>query len=125
MKSNRKIQSFADKSLSGLHNETFAAELSQKRAEIEQKELKTHANAQNKTTARKWAFSAVGCLLILIAIIVPCVLVLVPGETDEIPAPPSYGWGDKLTPQPILMKSILCSKDISLSKNIYRWYPWW
>lgn len=96
MKSNRKIQGFADKSLSGLYNETFAAELSQKRAEIEQKELKTHANAQNKTTARKWAFSAVGCLLILIAIIVPCVLVLVPGETGEIPAPPSYGWDDEI-----------------------------
>lgn len=96
MKSNRKIQSFADKSLSGLHNETFEAELSEKRAEIEQTELKTHANAQNKTTARKWVFSAVGCLLILIAIIVPCVLVLVPAGTGELPAPPSYGWDDEI-----------------------------
>lgn len=96
MKSNRKIQSFADKSLSGLHNEAFETELSERRAEIEQTELKTHANARNKTTVRKWAFSAVGCLVILIAIIVPCVLVLVPGETGEIPTPPTYGWDDEI-----------------------------
>lgn len=97
MKRKKEWQSIAEESLDGLRNEEFKVVLLAERAKLNTENESAKQTVRKKTSARRWVLSVVGTLAIALAVIVPCVLFLVPAETEEgVPLPPHYGWTNEL-----------------------------